>query len=570
MGLLLDSMRQRLAKLKFSGFSRASWQIVAVIFCGWISLNGLVYFFFSSADSALLTNTLLGLNAWLFVFVLLCFKVGRAWLKQRFTLVEKTELWASEYLSYSPQVDTSKYFSQGDWVVTDAIAAMDNALQRSLDDTFQTDKLVRSQAFLDAQTGIGNRLYFDHRVEAYISEREHNGGGCVFLIQLKELDVIQAEQGDAEVVELLGYFIGLINKYLEDYPESVFARRSEFDFAILIPRIIVSEAEKVASRLVRLCNRIPLPEIVDHEHFFHIGVASFQQSESAYQVLAEADMALRAAQLQGPSNWFMYDKGLIVKDLAKGSVKWRTAIDSAINQQAFVLLFQPVTMTDNGTIHHHEILARMRNSNGHLVSASIFLPMAQKFGMVSRVDQLMVEKTIKLLNYEKSGQDICSLNLHIDSLLDRQFQHWILGFLQAHPAAATRIIFEITEYSLVTCGSKLTGFFRALHKVGCRLLVDHVGLYVLNTQYIRQYEIDYLKLHVSVVKNIDSRPENQLFIKSLLNTCSGTHVLVFGLGVERVGEWIALQKIGVSGAQGYYFTEPLESIHQITPSHSSH
>jgi len=560
MRYIISLIRHRLSCLAKQS---AKKQIFVVLGCGLLLMNLMLWYFID----AQLVQALVLMNLWYLVIASLSYRKGKIWLKQRFSAIEHTERWATEYLRYSPEQQIVDRFEQGDWVVTDAIITLDRALQQAVDDTFQTDKLVRSQAFLDAQTGIGNRVYFDHRIEAYLEERENNGGGCVYLIQLKELDVIQNELGDSESLELLSYFISLINKYLDDHPESVFARRSEFDFAILVPHIIVSDAEKIASRLVRLCNRIPLPDIVDNEHFFHIGVASFQQSESAYQVLAEADMALRAAQLQGPSNWFMYDKGLIVKDLAKGSVQWRTAIDSAINQHAFVLLFQPVTLTDNSIIHHHEILARMRNSNGQLVSASIFLPMAQKFGMVMRVDQLMVEKTVKLLNYEKSAQDICSLNLHIDSLLDRTFQHWLLGYLQTHPNAAARIIFEVTEYSLVTNGGKLGDFFRGLHKVGARLLIDHVGLYVLSTQYIRQFEVDYLKLHVSVVKNIDSRPENQLFIKSLLNACNGTHVLIFGLGVERVGEWIALQKIGVAGAQGHYFTEPLESIHQITPSH---
>lgn len=532
------------------------------LFVGQVVLNILLLFMLTS-------NLIFGLvvfNLWFLVLATITYRAGKLSFKQRFSQIELAELWAKNYLRYNPEQQRVNAFDKGDWVVTDAIITMDEMLQRHLDESFQTDKLVRSQAFLDAQTGIGNRIYFDHRIEAYLSDREGHHGGCVYLIQLRELDVVQAELGEVEALELLNYFISLTSKFLEDYQESVFARRSEFDFALLIPNIGINDAEKIASRLIRLCNRIPLPDVVDNDHFFHIGVASLAQSETVYQVLAEADMALRAAQLQGPSNWFMYDKGQIIKDLAKGSVQWRTAIDAALSQHAFVLLFQPVMLADNSETHHHEILARMRNNNGKLVSAAVFLPMAQKFGMATRVDQLMVEKTVKLLDYDRTGQDICSLNLSIDSLLQTGFQNWMLAYLQAHSKVARRIIIEVNEYALVTHGNVLVKFFRDLHKIGARMLVDQVGLYVLDTSYIRHYEVDYLKLHVSVVRNIDSRPENQLFIKSLLGACVGTHVLVFGLGVERVGEWVALQKLGVAGAQGHYFTEPLESIHQISPS----
>lgn len=537
--------------------------VVAAVALVWLVLNLLLWLIPSKFSWGLSITV----NLWLAVSLSLTYWFVKKWLKKRFADVKKTERWAKYYLKHGAEKRKIEQFSQGDWVVTDAILQMDEALQQAVDQSFQVDKCVRSQAFLDTETGIGNRIYFDHRIEAFLADKESFSAGCVYLIQLKELDVIEHQSSKLEALELLNYFIMLVTKYLEDHPNSVFARRSKFDFAILIPHIHLVESEKVASRLIRLCNRIPLPDCVDSEHFFHVGVAGFQQSESVYQVLAEADMALRAAQLQGPSNWFMYDKGKIVKDLAKGSVKWRTALDTAINQQAFVMLFQPVMLTDNNVIHHHEILARMRNDNGQLASAAVFLPMAEKFGMVARVDKLMVERIVKLLQYEKSAQDMCSLNLHIDSLLDTSFQQWLLSFLQQFPNAACRIIIELSEYQLVHKGVSLKYFFRAVHKVGVRLLVDHVGLYVLNTQYIREFEIDYLKLHASIVKNIDTRPENQLFVKSLQGACSGTHVLIFGLGVERVDEWIALKKLGVSGAQGHYFTEPLESINQITPSH---
>lgn len=556
---LLNLLRHRSQTINKQPAKRNTF---VVLLLGQVVLNILLVLLASSH----LVIVLVVFNLWFLVLSALAYRFSKSWFLQRFSHIKLAEQWATNYLHYNPEQQRVEVFNKGDWVVTDAIITLDEMLQRNLGEGFKTDKQEHLQAFLDAQTGIGNRIYFDHRIEAYLSGREEHFGGCVYLIQLGELDVVQAELGDIEVLELLNYFISLTSKFLEEHQESVFARRSEFDFALLIPNIGFKDAEKIASRLIRLCNRIPLPDVVDSDHFFHVGVASLAQSESAYQVLAEADMALRAAQLQGPSNWFMYDKGQIIKDLAKGSVQWRTAIDAALSQQAFVVLFQPVMLADNTMTHHHEILARMRNNNGQLVSAAVFLPMAQKFGMATRVDQLMVEKTVKLLDYDKTDQDICSLNLSIDSLLQVGFQNWLLAYLRAHAKVARRIIIELNEYALVTHGEHMVTFFRGLHKVGARMLVDQVGLYVLDTSYIRHYEVDYLKLHVSVVRNIDTRPENQLFIKSLLAACSGTHVLVFGLGVERIGEWVTLQKLGVAGAQGHYFTEPLESIHQISPS----
>ena len=67
-----------------------------------------------------------------------------------------------------------------------------------------------------------------------------------------------------------------------------------------------------------------LPEVENSDNFFHLGCAYFTAGDNAAQLIEEADMALRAAQLQGNSNWFMYDKGAIDEEFAKGSVRWRS------------------------------------------------------------------------------------------------------------------------------------------------------------------------------------------------------------------------------------------------------
>lgn len=550
---------------KKNQFRRHGLAAIAVI---WLMLNASLWFI------AEYSSTWLGvaLNLWLLVLLLLARYYGRRWLSLSFTGVRRAEQWARCYLKDNGgKCKVVTPFEKGDWVLSDAILSMNRLIEHTLTQAYQTDQSIRAQTFLDNDTGVGNRVYFDHRLEAFLAEQEVGVNGWVFLLQLKEPDNIQDKSNESdlgiEVQGLLGYFAVLVSNYLKSYTNAVFARRCEFDFAILIPQISIDEAEKVASRLVRLCDRIPLPDGINAESFFHIGVTSCQNCDNGYQALAEADMALRAAQLQGPNSWFMYERGTITKDLLKGAAKWCTTLETAIERQAFVMLFQPAVLTNNNEIHHHEILARMRDENGRLITAAVFLPMAQKCALVAQVDRLVVEKTVKLLQYEKNAQDICSLNLHIDSLLDAEFQRWLVSFLQRYPNAACRIIIEVSEYALVYQGKSLKPFFHDMHKTGARLLVDQVGLYVLNTRYIRDYEIDYLKLHASIVKNIDQRSENQLFVKSLQGACSGTHVLIFGLGVERVEEWTALQKLAIAGAQGYYFTAPLVSVNQISPSH---
>ncbi|WP_199610741.1 EAL domain-containing protein [Flocculibacter collagenilyticus] len=469
--------------------------------------------------------------------------------------LNRIEGWARRYLN-EPQ---HHFKAQSeDFLLEHALEKLDQAKYAAQLHPHTVDAYIRGQTFLDNDTGIGNRIFFDHRLEALLNEPEIDSHGAVYLIQLKELDLVQMQGGNDEVEQLLALFINIIDKYLKDHQDAVFARRSDLDFAILMPHISLTEAEKVAEKLVRLCNRLNVPEYADTDNFFHVGVAYFQANDLPYQVLAEADMALRAAQLQGPSNWFMYDKGAIIKDMAKGSVRWRTAIEKALQREAFVMLFQPVIAIEDELPHHNEVLARMRDEHANLVNASVFLPMARKCGLVPQVDKLIITKTIKLLEYEEGYVEMCSFNLHCDSLNNKEFVDWLIAHLEAHPKACERLIVEIQEYYLVQQSESLKSILARIKATKVKLLVDHVGLYVVNTQYIKEHNIDYLKVHRSIVSNIDQRPENQLFIRSLQGACANTQVKIFALGVENEQEWETLKQIGITGAQGHYFTEPLE------------
>ena len=273
--------------------------------------------------------------------------------------------------------------------------------------------------------------------------------------------------------------------------------------------------------------------------------------------MAEADMALRSAQLQGPNQWFMYDTGEVAVESAKGSLKWRTFLTRAIENNSFVLFFQPVISSVNDDILHHEILSKVRDGRGQLISARVFLPMAQKCGLSRQVDTLVFEQTCRLLQYEKNLQDSCSLNLSIESLLNAEFIEQIFTVLAQSPIIANKLIIEISEYHLFTNITKLAPVLNFLNELGVRILADKVGQYVVSADYLSMCPISFVKLHRSIVQHIEVRLENQVFIQSLKTSCLESNIAIFALGVETKQEWSTLIKLGITGGQGHFFTEPV-------------
>ncbi|AWB68824.1 hypothetical protein C2869_21545 [Saccharobesus litoralis] len=420
----------------------------------------------------------------------------------------------------------------------------------------RVDKFIRSQTFLDPELGIGNRLFFDHRFDAALADDSNSLGGAVLLLHLQELDRIENEYGVEQAHQILSSTVSILNQTFRLSPEPLLARRAYAEIAVLMLGIAERDLMKHADNLVRRLQRLDLPNSVNPDCFFHIGIARFTNQDKAFKILSEADMALRRAQLEGHVGWFMYEDEDKPREIAMGSLKWRTFIERALQQESFVLYFQPILSVRDQAIHHQEATLKVRDSEGKMLQAGVFMPMAHKCGLQSEIEKLALRKLFDLFNQDASSTQSSCINISVDSLLDAEFCQWLFAFLQEHETANDRLIISLTEYNLYQHSDKLTDVLQQLCDKGIRLLVEQVGQYVINSSYVKQHPIAYIKLHSSIIRNIDQHPENQLFIRSLLANCAGG-VRVFGYGIESEEEWSQLKALNIHGGQGSYFNQAL-------------
>ena len=455
-------------------------------------------------------------------------------------------------------------------LINRALTKLLEELQDAQKERGRFDKFIRSNTFLDAETRIGNRLFLNNRLDALSHNQAMLSHGVIYLLEMDDLDLLQQSQGEAVTKELLNSTVNAISQLLQTQANSIFARRSHNQFAIVVPQISLIEADQFASKLLKICLSQPLPEVDNSDNFFHLGCAYFTAGDNAAQLIEEADMALRAAQLQGNSNWFMYDKGAIDEEFAKGSVRWRSFLENALVQRRFFPFSQPIIDSD-GNEHHKEIFTRTRDNQGALIRATLFIPMANKCGLMPQVERQIIERVLLILSNElaggvsntqtnkKSAPQIYSINLSLDSLMSRAFTQWLKTTLLEYRHLTTRLIFEVSEDIVIQHQEKLQPKLDMIRKMGARLCVDHVGQQVVGTYYIRECHFDLIKLHRSIVRHIHLRPENQLFIRSLIGGLYRTEVQVCAEGIEVFEEWQTLQILGVGAAQGMYFSEPIEA-----------
>lgn len=439
--------------------------------------------------------------------------------------------------------------------LADRLRLLRQSLQHQQRRDQEIRQLVRVQGLVDHELAIGNRIYFESKLQHYLLDPAEPQTGALFLIQLShpELSV-----GVNDAIQRLAGSADLVQQLVNQLPVSVLARVADADLALLVPGMEQKDAEQLGDRLAMVLSRASFFAGYEDFDLVHLGYVIYQQGQTAYQVMSEADMALKTAQLQGPNAAFGYYPEH--KPKIKGSVWWRTELGNALREQRFLLSFQPVFSWHQNDIIQHEVLVRLQTSDDDNLAAAVFLPMAVNCGLTTQLDQYVLSKAARLCQVEQKHDVRCSVNLTVESILNQDFQHWLQQNLKLGQLQASQIALEIDEYHLIKHYKKLKPKLIHLQHEGFSLVIDHVGLNINPCQYLIELPIDAVKLHASVVRNIERQLEQQLFIRGLVASHQAKGVKVIATGVESEAEWQTLQKLGVSGAQGYFFSQPLTEL----------
>jgi RNase E specificity factor CsrD len=416
--------------------------------------------------------------------------------------------------------------------------------------------LVRVQGLIDHELAIGNRVFFESKLQHYLGDVSEVAYGALYIIQLSH-----PEPGPAGIKQLtrLKGCVDILHGMAAAYPDTVMARLSDNDLVLLVAGLTGREMEKLGDRMATLLSRASCFADCAGQDVLHIGYAGYQRDQTSYQILSEADMALKTAQLHGPNAAY----GFVQQDSkppAKGSVWWRSELNKALQEHRFTLSFQPVFSWQDSDVLQHEVLVRLQTSDGQNIPAAIFLPMAHNCGLAGQLDQHVLLKTAKLCAVDSRTYSRCSVNVSIQSLLEPQWCDWLDQMLLSGQLEPQQLALEISEHHLLKHYKQLKSRLIKLHKAGFSLIVDQIGLVIDNAIYVDELPLESVKLHPSVVRNINQHLEQQLFVRGLVSGYAGKGVKVIATGVELEEEWLTLQKLGIAGGQGFYFSQPLNQI----------
>lgn len=486
----------------------------------------------------------------MFGMVLLSFR----WLRQETDGVEKLEDRAIRILRGEREGLTGNL---GEWPhsASSAIDLLLTDLNEAREQRSRVDTLIRAYAQQDSQTGLSNRLFFDNQLATQLEEEGTHG--VIMLLRLPDFDLMRETHGQAMVDELRSAMVNLLSTFVMRHVDALLARYFHSDFAVLLPHRTLKEAEVMAAQLVNALGVLPTSSLIDRDALMYIGISAYRFGQTPDQVMDMVQQATRHAAFQGSNSWFIFDNN--VPEKGRGSVRWRTLLENTLARGG-PRLYQKPAFSRNGKLDHRELQRRVFDGENELLAAE-FVPLVVQFGLSQSYDRIMISQIIPLLN--RWPDETLAFHLTVDSLLQRSFVRWLRDtLLQCERLQRNRILIELAEADLCQHTDRLRPAIRLLQGLGCRLAVSQAGLTVVSTSYLKTFPVERVKLHPGLVRDIDKRIENQLFVQSLLSACEGTQALVFASGVRTKDEWSILLSKGIHGGQGDFFAgpEPVEPV----------
>jgi EAL domain-containing protein (putative c-di-GMP-specific phosphodiesterase class I) len=226
--------------------------------------------------------------------------------------------------------------------------------------------------------------------------------------------------------------------------------------------------------------------------------------------------------------------------------EWRTLLEAELESQSLPIVFQPIFSSSRQLIGQ-EVFARLE-SEGRLITAGIFMPLVERFGLSVQFDQLVLNRVADLASAIPDNQFIC-INLCTCSIQNDEFVSWLDKWLLHHPSLATQLIMEIPEHAMRAI-EPVRNLVQVLQKYKVRLGIDHFGLDSTAFGYLASLPLHHAKVHSSFIQEIDSKPDNRFYIESLAQIMRTRDILLMVEGVESQEEWETVVTLGIDAAQG--------------------
>ena len=410
----------------------------------------------------------------------------------------------------------------------------------------------------DALTGLPNRVSLQRTLDVALKSGDL---GAVLFIDIDHFKYVNDNFGHRAGDQLIVGVSGVLKESAASHRGQVF-RLGGDEYAVHLPDSLRPHAIEVAQELLAALRHYRFQSSTQQRMSSvtaSIGIALYPfHGNDVTGLLSSADIAMYQAKDGGRNRHVMFDQDAQSLRRTHSRVQWANKLREVLDDDRLLLYYQPVVRLRDLKTVHCEILVRLRDDQGNVVLPSQFIESAESLGMVQEIDMRVVERLLEHLQSPEQ-RDVkirYFVNLSRVSISD---PHWVRRFqsmLSIAPINHSQLVFEITETAAMSDVDVTQHFIRELKEMGCRFALDDFGAGFSSFYYLKRFDVDYLKIDGSFVRDLATDEGNRIFVRALCDVARGLNKQVVAEWVENRRTLEILNEMGTLYGQGYLFQRP--------------
>ncbi len=422
----------------------------------------------------------------------------------------------------------------------------------------QKELQIWRQANFDPLTELPNRRMFQDRLSQE-AKRADRGGlpMAVLMIDLdrfKEVnDTLGHDRGDQLLIKAARRIQSCVRE-----SDSV-ARIGGDEFAAILPDLDNAAAcSRIAQEIIdRLSDSFELGE----QRVFvsaSIGITFYPDDSAQLEgLLKNADQAMYAAKAAGRNRFAFFKPAMQERALAR--LRLATELREALTANQFRVFYQPIVNLRDGSIVKAEALLRWQHPVLGAVSPAEFIPVAEETRLIVPIGDWVFEQVVRQVKQwrDRGNPDFqISINKSPVQIRNDPPQSWAER-LQAHGVEGNSIVVEITEGILLNAETNVNNKLLRFRDAGIQVAIDDFGTGYSSLAYLKEFDIDYLKIDQSFVRDLGTDPNDLALCEAIIVMSHKLGLKVIAEGVESEQQRRILQIAGCDYAQGYLFSRPI-------------
>lgn len=442
-------------------------------------------------------------------------------------------------------------------------------------DISQEHRLAREiehHATYDTLTGLVNRRVFEQRLQNAIKgNQEHDGHYVLGFLDLDKFKLVNDTAGHAAGDLLLKQIADRLLEQLRD--RDTLARLGGDEFALLLDNCPLDQASEIARKLI--CSICDFQ--FSHEgHTFQVGGCiglvqiNARKVDSSTQLMQLADKACYKAKKRGQNQVSIYRYGSNEQIQGCLEIDRIKQLRKALKRNHFQLGLQSIISIEDVRAKpvQYELLLRLRDPSGDILSPATFLPAAERCGLMTSIDRWVIQAAFrgiarKRRRREKKNRRY-AINIAKHSISDEHLPDFICQQLEANSLSPDLICFEISEAAAIHNLYQTSLFMERLRKKGFHFTLDGIGEGLLPFNSLKKLPVDYLKIHGELVSNMTTDLVSFAMIESIINMGRRLDIKTIAGHVEDSQTYRLLEQMGVDYVQGFRIAEPTIKATQCT------